>query len=515
MAQKLVETYTLTKQNKILEESAGQYPSYRLKLWNSAFNRNGRNYKNVIPYALKNWKDIWTIGMANHPEDETDIRDTVWNVGDPKLDDDGWLSVKIYPVGEHGEKVIGVLETGGSVSISSVIYGNLDSDNYVIVDDELELARWGDWVSDPSNGLYMNKKGEITRVCQGLEYSNVLETKESIESTILNNKSISEEVDIPNNSVESMEEKVMDDKIQKMAEQSLAINIKGMIKDNLKLEDCATRKSALLETRTYAESLTDKTLCEQIDAELKKCEEEFVALAEKGKKADELEESVKTKDAEIESLKTQLTEKSTHVEDAEKEINKLSEKANHSKNELTEKSNAIEEQLNLISQLYEKSIDENKALKEQLEALSIANDGLTSTVEALEEEVKIVVEKGKEAVKLTESNVTKKVSANTVDVKEYNTLKEQLEEANNTIKVLRRKLLNQVSEQQIETKKPEVIKIPVTEKVETPNVIYDEDAFMEAALSGKVRKASKISEAVKVEQPVSHEDDFMARMLSF
>ena len=481
------------KEEVLREDGTHAKNEYIFKIWDNKKNLNGRNYSKVIPIALKKFKDSVTWTLMNHPEDdEVDVKDNAGVARNPFMSTDGWLSVHWIPTTRHGDDIARTFDNGGPVCVSSSVFGNLDDDGYVMDDDTFELDRWFDFVYCPSNRVVHFNDGHT-------------EMKESVEeskTTIINNENT--------NSVESMEENSMDNNL---AEDCLALNVKGLIKDALKVEDIQTRKNSLNEAKVFAEKLTDKSLLEYINSEIEKCNEEVLTLVEKGKKVESLEKSIEEKNAEVEKLENVIAENNklagTKITEFKNELDNKSKELN----EESEKSMAINEQLEIMQKLYENIVDEKKVLVEKINVLTCENKTLNSTINALEEESKTFKENVKKQISESKKLTEAKLNSQYVSVKTVESMQEEIDGLKNTIKSLRKKLVMNVTEKRSNpTVKPNIEKTEKETIKESTNV--DEDLIMERMLSGKYETKHSLSESVKNSNVSSDEDNIMEKMLS-
>lgn len=316
---------------------------YTFRIWEcdpSKRNANGRSYSKVIP-LVENNKSVTTWALANHPEDDVDVKDIcgVWK--NPRVID-GWLCADLgFTNDDLGRKFESILELDGELEISSSVLGELDDDSFVI-EEGFVLERFGDVVWNSSNRLLQSKKdvyerddetNELTKKYEsGVETINNTIGENDEESSMNENKNVT----ILNNSnvklhrdnalEENIKEKSMEN--NELLETTLALNVKSMIKDATKVENLNEKKSALETAYSYASKLSDKTLVEEINSELANVNNELVELSEKGMKVDEMKDSIKS-----------LTE--------DKEVMKK-------ENEVLKKNYAnLKEKYNVISKMYE------------------------------------------------------------------------------------------------------------------------------------------------------------------
>lgn len=487
------------------EQAVGKSSAYEFEIWDYNKNGNGRNYSNVIPVALTKFKNVRTLTMMNHPEgDDIDLNDNMGVAWGPHMKD-GWLCVYWVPTTRKGDDWARTFDAGGPACVSSSIFGNADGQGYILNDETFEIDRWFDAVYDPSN--------RVVHFCDGHT-----EMKEELEkeNTILTNSAVAEEnKNSDNKTVESMEEQMAEtitEAQNKKVDASLTLNVRGLIKESMKLEGKA-KIEALQEARVFAENISDPSaIMEEIDSAIAEENKKILEFAEKGKGADVLENKLSATEAELAEVKDNASKiiesEKEHCEKAimherakaDEMIKEAHEDTLMAKSRYNEEKEAITEQLNKITELYETELATVKTLK-------VENNTLRATVTAMEDEMSSL----KNAVK--HSNVVKeaKVNSGFVSVAKY-------EEALNEIKQLRRKLISRVQE----TADKSFAGTPVQEKVfaepkaepiqESKNEELDQDAIMEAILAGKASVRNPIHESNK-EVEMDDEDRFMASMI--
>lgn len=316
---------------------------YIIKVWDRGFNANERSYSQVIDRVVKENKR--TVGLMNHPEEEPDPEKIFAVEKNPFIDEDGWLSVELYPCGFWGQMIEDVIQNDGPITVSSACLGNLDDNGYVINDETFELERYFDFVFGPSNRLnqYQNSTekreddGSVSPVSNKGIFG--ITEKENSSEVKLARDNASE---IANTNTNKGENKLMPEQ-KDLLETTMKMNIRSMVKEADKTESLSEKKEILTSAHSYASQLADTKLTEEIQNEIAKVEEEIKVLTEKGQKSDELQNSV---DSLMEEKK--LLEK--EVVSLEKEKEKL------------------EAQLKTISNLYEKKqykSSESEQLKSQ------------------------------------------------------------------------------------------------------------------------------------------------------
>lgn len=285
---------------------------YTFRIWEcdpSKRNANGRSYSKVIPLVEKN-KEVTTWALANHPEDDVNVKDIcgVWK--NPRVID-GWLCADLgFTDDDLGRKFESILELDGELEISSSVLGELDDESFVI-EEGFVLERLGDVVWNSSNRLLQSKKDVYERDDETNELSKkyesgvttindkpVVEDDEELENsmeenkkvTILNNSNVKLHRD--NALEENIKEKSMEN--NELLETTLSLNVKSMIKDAKNTENLNEKKSALETAYSYASKLSDKTLSEEINSELANVNNELKKLSEKGMKVDEMKDSIKS-----------------------------------------------------------------------------------------------------------------------------------------------------------------------------------------------------------------------------
>lgn len=467
---------------------------YTFRIWEcdkTKRNANGRTYHRVIP-IVESTKDVTTWALANHPEDDVDVKDIcgVWK--NPRVID-GWLCADLGFTDDNlGRKFESILELGGELEISSSVLGDLNDDGEVI-EEGFVLERLGDVVWNSSNRLLQSKKDVYERDDETSELSKKYESgvttindnaivendndeeviKENKNVTILdNNSDVKQHRDNASECKIKVEEKSMEN--NELLETTLSLNVKSMIKDANKSENLNDKKSLLEQAYSYASKLSDKTLSEEINGELANVNKEIMELSEKGMKVDEMKDSIKT-----------LTE--------EKEFTKK-------ENEILKKNyKALKEKYNTISEMYEsKQFNASKAELDKNHNLSKEICSLKLKLRKQEQELresKAKVRTYKEEIAKANADCNTKVDASVIEdmTNELKTLKEE----NKSLKMSLRKfrmnnLDNDVSRNSrfesvkrnvIENRKPTMEK-PFNRHVETKSM--SEDDKMEMMLNGNL-----------------------------
>jgi hypothetical protein len=124
-------------------------------------NKNGRVYSKEL------WERIVSTGaaentfcLADHPEDEGSVKNIVGVWKNFRIEgDQGYADLYLLEGGgNYGILFYNVLRVGGNNGISSVGYGELGPDKITVDVDSYELERIGDWVLEPSQGVYAKKE---------------------------------------------------------------------------------------------------------------------------------------------------------------------------------------------------------------------------------------------------------------------------------------------------------------------------------------------------------------------
>jgi hypothetical protein len=453
---------------------------YRFKIWDSNFNANGRNYANVIPLIMGTNPLPTTISLMNHPENDPDTRDICGVCKDPRVDEDGWLSVAFYPCGTHGQTVEDVITIGGPIEVSSSCLGDLDSNGYVLTEG-LILERYLDIVTNCSNRLVQYSDKVELRDDNGktnlVSESGTIEKENIITEKTTNVKNLHGDNTLVEKNI-SKGEKTMS---ENLLEATLQMNVKSMIKDSNKTENLYEKKEILESAHSYAKELTDKSLVEEINKIISETDEQLKVLSEKGMKTDELSESVETLTTEKKKLEEEITA-------------------------LKEESEKLEKKLKVISTMYEEKqykAGEDEFLKNRRMAKEVC--GLKLKARRQENEILSLKAKNRtltEKARKFEATTNTKVEAEDYLAlqEEVNSLRLENHKLTESVKTLRSNRIKETTRpsrfesvrESLKREDRRVVRKEDNEKVESQKSTFtektvDEDDLMEQMLSGKIK----------------------------
>ena len=145
--------------NEVLIESEGKSYKARAILKNVPISGYGENLNNR-KYSKELWETVCkkkmgegSFSLMGHPEDE----------GNPKDIAGVWHNLKVgekcpfadlYLIGDNGSLIQEAIDAGSKIGISSVGYGEFESDGKTVKAESYELERIGDLVLQPSQEVY-------------------------------------------------------------------------------------------------------------------------------------------------------------------------------------------------------------------------------------------------------------------------------------------------------------------------------------------------------------------------
>lgn len=298
-------------------------------------NLNGRIYslalwQNVINNQSKIWEG--SVGLCDHPKESDDggsVKDIfcVWH--NLRFNKERTLVLAdMYLASEWGEHAQKVIEAGGSIGLSTSGFGDFEADKKTVDADTYEIERPSDWVLNPSYEVYGSLEDEIqgmdTQEEQHIDdnMTNRIEESEQVDDEFASDLIISK-VEISKLSTNSSTNKVIEKSREKnsMAETLNENRISLLEQKNLKY-----RLKEMFSVAENTESLTEKVgkyqeildYCDGIDSvdfvkekvteatsKLKSLNEQVVALAEKGKSVDVLQEQAATHEKQANELQEQ------------------------------------------------------------------------------------------------------------------------------------------------------------------------------------------------------------------
>ena len=168
----LIENYVISidpndveifEESRLIESANGAKFKARGVLKNVNISKYTENLNKRV-YSKQLWENIkskkmgeGSLCLMGHPDDDGNPKDIagVWHnleIGEKTPTAD------IYMVGDHGALMLEVVEAGGDVGFSTVGFGEIMEDGKTVDPSSYELARMGDWVLVPSQGVYANKE---------------------------------------------------------------------------------------------------------------------------------------------------------------------------------------------------------------------------------------------------------------------------------------------------------------------------------------------------------------------
>lgn len=343
-----------------IKEEFGVSPDifYTLPIWEMTNkNKNGRSYDKVIETVVSN-KEA-TINLADHPKgnDDGNPKET-WAVAKNPRIVEGWMCADFYPVGGIGALAVEIVEKGGPLTISSSCLGNVDNNGNVL-QEGFALERYGDWVTNPSNG-YKYYKDTNSRT------ENVTESKKE------NVTIIKEEDHLGDNSiVQFKEKKIMDERLQ---EKILESNIQGLIREAKKEESIPSQIKSLENILPYFEDGVASGLKEKVVSDITDLQKQ---LSEKASKADELTESVQEKDARIVELEEAVKVNEGSVEKAKAIVEEMKSKLSNAQTIMESQESKVLELESVIT-IQEGTIEDlTSKIKELMEPKDDTSKGKT------------------------------------------------------------------------------------------------------------------------------------------
>lgn len=291
----------LTESTQMIESEGKKYKSvgaFEFRVWHlNQVNRNGRIYSDKLAEHVIKLNPV-CVAYMDHPSDNSDgsVKD-IYSVQRHPHIREGWLCCDVYLTGRHGRDILEILEAGGPVQISSSVCGSLDDYGVVQLNEDFMFERFGDAVTNCSNG-YMNT----------LETSSISESTQQPSSknlTILNNDAINDKILVDNI---LNEEKNMSNTSKKASylEKNFIdyVNRKSKEIEVLGVEDKINQYTELLECFNDDEvkNFSVTTLKESVVKKLDEAKIEFKTLADKGKETDSLKETKKQLKEKLEKL---------------------------------------------------------------------------------------------------------------------------------------------------------------------------------------------------------------------
>ena len=278
-------------------------------------NLNGRIYSQTL------WENVIAkkqgegkFGLCDHPENEGSVKDafTVWhNVRLSEKKD--LVYADAYLFGEWGRHAKEAIDAGGQIGISSVGFGDFESDNKTVEASSYELDRPGDWVLNPSYEVFGNMQDEIS--------PSIVDKKEEVIPPEINSKLLEETdtINKDNDQIPNIEgDKIMSEnkKVNSLEEKNFKLSVKNMFKEATVLPTVEEQLNSSKELLTYFEDFSEDfalDLKEEIKGFVELKQTELSELAKKGMQTDTLLESNTSLSDEV----SQLREK---VEVSEKEL---------------------------------------------------------------------------------------------------------------------------------------------------------------------------------------------------
>jgi len=448
-----IKRLSLTESTSIVEKDGEKYTcrgAYEVPVWRlGEKNLNERIYPNALGERLVQESAV-TLGLANHPKAEADVRDTFAVEKNPHIRD-GILYVDAYFVGENGKLANEIIEAGGQIGLSSSAYGELDSTGTIIVEG-FEIERFCDWVDSPSYEVYA---GKTSKIASGVTES--IEEKELEEKVLKVKKQEKEEI----------VSKEKDPKLT-IEEKNFKLGIKHLLKGVAEITDLKEKITAYNEILEYCDGVGDvgTKYIEDAQNKIKEINDEIYALAEKAK--------------EVDSLKDDLT--------------KVSESA-------TKESKKSQKSIDLLEKKYDKA-------KEMLDDMKIRELKVTEMykIAVAEKNTMVSATEYKELSVFAESKLAEidRLRAELMEAKKLSvTLTKKIERQNAKRVVNVDKSVKEVNEDAIEETviEKEIVEIPDNFKNDSVKFYYEDLKFANprvAEIKSSIMKCRTLFEAQKV-----------------
>ncbi len=258
-------------------------------------NLNGRIYtRGLWENVIVNQRAIWEgqYGLCDHPEGGGSVKDAfcVWH--NLRFNEDKTLVIAdAFLFGDWGQRALEALEAGGKIGLSSVGYGDFESDGKTICESTFEIDRPADWVMDPSYQVFGG-------------------ADDVIDNEVVESAKGGRHMEINKKSVQSLEEK------------TFRMSIDRYISEAAKIVGVEAQLNKYNEILAYFEGeIACPDLKEQLDAKIVELKLEWNELAKKGLTTDSLIEDK----AKVElSLTESTTENATLTENVADLTAKLS-----------------------------------------------------------------------------------------------------------------------------------------------------------------------------------------------
>lgn len=420
----------LTESESIIEKDGTTYKcrgAYEIPVWKlDQKNLNERVYPSKLAEKLMQESPV-TTGLANHPENEADVRDTFAVEKNPHIKE-GILYVDAYFVGDNGELAKEIIEAGGQIGLSSSAFGEVDDKGNVMVEG-FELERYADWVQNPSYQVYAGKEQKLqTEKVENKE----IPKEENINYEYVENEKLFEK-NVTNNNIEEeekvnneKEEKSMADKENKkisIEEKNLKLGVKHLFNEAESTEDLKEKRQKYNEILDYCDGVEFASdYIEEAQNQINSIDEQLYELADKAKEVDSLKESTEKEKTELQGT----------LEEKESKIKELTEE----KEQITEKYDKAVEMLDELKLREQKINEMYKVVLAEKNGMVKASEynELNQYCEKIEEELK---EKKNEASKLKRqikrSKRTKNESIARPPKKEKEVVEEDVEVKDNTV----------------------------------------------------------------------------------
>ena len=355
-------------------------------------NLNGRIYKMSLgERVVREFGDLVTANLADHPEEDGSVKDILGVAKNPHIRD-GILYVDAYIVDEAFEKKLyRMVEVGYGMGVSSSILGDLDDDK-VVIDESVEVERWFDYVLNPSYSVF------ITKDCE--RPSTTITKLETVVENLIEDTTTIKYRKEPIKESKNMSE----DKIKALTEKTMRMNLDKIIADAENKGTIAEKLAALNEAASYVSDDLLPDVQTTIKEKLAVLTAESLALAEKGKTVEALNESISVKESE----KTSLTEKIATLEEANKNLQSKYELATKLLDESKEYANKAVDLLEIANADAGSkfSAGEYVLIVEELEAEQSRSKELSEKIQKFEKSLN----ESKEALALTKASLKEKTA---------------------------------------------------------------------------------------------------------
>lgn len=368
------------------------------------FNANRRKYPKSIGLAIQEKKLAeGNDCFGNHAENEPSVFDTV-GVWHNFIVEDSIGYADLYCIGDGGQLMLEKAKAGGKCGFSSVMYGEL-MEGDVVNPETVELDHIGDWVNNPSAGVF----GTYENIAESIQIKYEQTQTKIIEEKITNNKNVSNNnIDI----IENKEENIMTDRIQEA-------NLKNQVRTALKEAKAKENLAEAIEDLKELKSIVP------------------VELSDSHSKIDAMMEAIQAKqDEKIESAKKLIEQKEVSL----KEMTEKYEVATKALDELKEKYTKLESIVENTSEKDVKVLVENcDKMKNDINMYEEKTALMLSDIESFLEDRKGLTSDLKLAMKERKEmdfDIKKLEEAKTTMSKDISTYKKQLKHAESHIKKL-------------------------------------------------------------------------------